>query len=63
MTEGREVLLEDYEQEEELGEQELAEHEPTSASEQPIVTANDAMTLEEARTLSGRRGARLVLLM
>ena len=63
MTEGREVLLEDYEQEEELGEQELTEHEPTSASEQPIVTANDAMTLEEARTLSGRRGARLVLLM
>jgi hypothetical protein len=31
--------------------------------EHPLVTVEDAMTLEQARTLSGRRGARLVLLM
>jgi hypothetical protein len=31
--------------------------------EPPIVTAVDAMTLEQARQLSGRRGARLVLVM
>ena len=33
------------------------------AAEQPLVTVEDTMTLEQARALSGRRGARLVLLM
>jgi len=33
------------------------------AAEQPFVTAEDAMTLDQARGLSGRRGARLVLIM
>jgi len=33
------------------------------APDQPIVTSDDAMTLDEARTLTGRRGGRLVLLM
>jgi hypothetical protein len=37
---------------------------PTAtAADQPIVTTDDAMTLASARTLSGRRGARLVLVM
>jgi hypothetical protein len=31
--------------------------------EQPLVSVEDAMTFEQARSLSGRRGARLVLLM
>ena len=33
------------------------------AADQPIVTTEDAMTLASARSLSGRRGARLVLVM
>jgi len=63
MSDADEVLLEDYEQEEELGEQELEDEGHPRAPEQPIVTADDAMELREARMLSGRRGARLVLLM
>ena len=64
MTEADEALLEDDEQEEELQDHELEDDEaPPPASAQPIVTADDAMTLERARALSGRRGARLVLLM
>jgi Double-GTPase 2 len=63
MTEADEVLLEDDEQEEELQDHELEDEAPPPATTQPIVTADDAMTLEEARALSGRRGARLVLLM
>ena len=63
MSDADEVLLEEYEQEEDLADQELDEEERPRAPEQPIVTADDAMTLQEARLLSGRRGARLVLLM
>jgi hypothetical protein len=36
---------------------------PPTPQEPPIVTAVDALTLEQARQLSGRRGARLVLVM
>jgi hypothetical protein len=64
MTEADEVLLEDDEQEDEdLQDQELEDEAPPPASGQPMVTADDAMTLAKARMLSGRRGARLVLLM
>ncbi len=58
MTEADEVLLEADEQEEELLDRELEDDEaPPPASAQPLVTADDEMTLEEARALSGRRGA------
>jgi hypothetical protein len=63
MADADDLLLDGYEQEEELGDHELEDEEPPSAAEQPIVTVDDAMTLAQARTLSGRRGARLVLLM
>jgi hypothetical protein len=39
-----------------------AEH-AAAGGEQPLVSVEDVMTLEQARSLSGRRGARLVLLM
>jgi hypothetical protein len=40
------------------------DHAPSSsAAEQPTVTTEDAMTLASARGLSGRRGARVVLVM
>jgi len=38
-------------------------HDAPAAAPQPLVTVEDAMTLEQARELSGRRGARLVLVM
>ena len=33
------------------------------AAKRPLITVEDAMSLEQARSLSGRRGARLVLVM
>lgn len=43
--------------------QRRADEDAAAALEQPLVTVEDAMTLEQARALSGRRGARLVLVM
>jgi hypothetical protein len=46
-----------------MAEQTERDASPAIATDQPIVTTEDAMTLAQARSLSGRRGARLVLLM
>jgi Double-GTPase 2 len=49
------------EPDEDLGEYELDERPPPAPAPAPLITAADAMTLAQARSLSGRRGARLVL--
>ena len=60
MAEIDEVALETREQTQRPG---RLPDDATAGIEQPLVTVEDAMTLEQARALSGRRGARLVLLM
>jgi hypothetical protein len=60
MAEIDEVALETREQTQRPG---RLPDDATAGVEQPLVTVEDAMTLEQARALSGRRGARLVLLM
>ncbi len=46
----------------ELAAPQISDESP-AAAELPLVTSEDAMTLEEARTMSGRRGVRLVLVL
>jgi hypothetical protein len=72
MSEIDDLLEQDYAQQQQTREQEALEQETLeqqrrlrdeAATERPLVTAEDVMTLEQARALSGRRGARVVLLM
>jgi len=61
MTETEAVALERREPADRLGAA-LREVTPAEGA-QPLVTVEDAMTLEQARAMSGRRGVRLVLIL
>ena len=63
MADTDDLLLENQGREEEFEDRELQDEVLLRAAEQPSVCADDAITLEQARAFSGRRGARLVFLM